>query len=86
MTEAMYQWFDPFQARDDAEYYADKAHYERYEIERHMEGVKGENRAMRAHIEHLSRLISSLTPSALFSQSPMFIPEKSILSQSQEGK
>ena len=78
MSDA-YAWFGPHQARDDAEYWEDRARYERYEIERYMEGYKDENRAMKAHIEHLSRLLSSLVPSPLsFQQQPMFLAARSV--------
>lgn len=72
-----YVWFDPFQARDDAEYYADKAAYERYDLERYLEGYKGENRAMKAHIEHLMKILTSLAP-PMFSQQPVIVPAGSI--------
>jgi len=71
-----YTWFDPYAAREDALYWEDRARYETREIERYAEGYKGENRAMKAHIEYLTSLISRLVPPSLFS--PVIVPRDSV--------
>lgn len=53
MREDVYEWFDPYAAREDAAYWEERAYYERRDLEREADMCRGAAKASEAHLRHL---------------------------------
>lgn len=48
-----YEWFSPFQARDDAAYWEERSYCERRDLEREIDMYRGAAKSSEAHLRYL---------------------------------
>lgn len=49
-----YEWFDPFKAKNDSEYWEERSYFERRDLERELDMARGAVKATQQHIRYMT--------------------------------